>query len=187
MSRPKGSKLSKEHAEKIGKGNLGKKVSEEHKQKTSNSLKGIKRSEETKQKMSLAARKRMIDYGPPRLGKKCSLKHRMNLSESHRGEKSSLWKGGISFEPYCPKFNRMFRERVREFFGRTCVECGKPEGNTRLSVHHVNFNKMSCCDGDKPLFVALCNSCHIKTNHNREYWIKHFTEIINTKYNGKCY
>lgn len=104
------------------------------------------------------------------------------------GENSPGWKGGISFEPYCPRFNNKFKERVRTFFGYQCVECGTPQIERKLHVHHVNFRKDTCCSKDvTPLFVALCDSCHGKTGYNREYWQQHFTEIINTYYGGKCY
>lgn len=103
------------------------------------------------------------------------------------GEKSTTWKGGISFEPYCPKFNNEFKERVRAFFGYRCVECGSPQNGVKLPIHHVNFNKNACCDGTLPLFVPLCPSCHSKTNHNRPYWQEHFTQIINETFGGKCY
>jgi len=95
--------------------------------------------------------------------------------------------GGKSFEPYCPKFSLSLKERVRRFFGYTCVECGTNQTFPKLHVHHVNFNKMACCDGTKPIFVALCQRCHAKTNYRREYWEQHFTEIVNSKYGGECY
>jgi hypothetical protein len=106
------------------------------------------------------------------------------------GDKSPLWKGGISFEPYCIKFNSGFKERVRAFFNYTCQTCGHVwrGGEKRLSVHHANFRKDSCCNEEAiPLFVPLCTSCHTKTNHNREYWEKYFTDLINNNHGGKCY
>jgi hypothetical protein len=124
---------------------------------------GVSPSEETKQKNRLAHIGMMV------------------------GEKHPQWKGGISFEPYCPKFNKEFKERVRAFFGYKCAECGAPQNGGKLPVHHVNFNKDTCCDESIPLFVALCPSCHSKTNHNRPYWQQHFNEIINKDYGGKCY
>ncbi len=120
----------------------------------------------------------------------CQMK---DFSKIYTGEKSSAWKGGISFEPYCPKFNEKFKERVRAFFGYRCQMPGcnhiwQP-GEKKLAVHHVNFNKNSCCDPSVPrLFVPLCpGKCHAKTNHNREHWEQLFTELIMTKYNGQCY
>jgi hypothetical protein len=141
----------------------GKPLKREHREKISRATKGRVFTEEHKEKLS---------------NKKIGV---------YVGDRSPHWKGGISFEPYCPKFNNAFKERVRDFFGRVCVECGAPENGKRLSVHHVNFNKMTCCDGTKPLFVPLCPSCHAKTQKDREYWEDHFTDLINTQYNGKCY
>jgi hypothetical protein len=122
------------------------------------------------------------------------------ISNSNSGYKSSTWKGGISFEPYCPLFNKIFREKVRSFFGRKCIECGKLEINnfigsrknyTLLAVHHVSYDKKTCCKEGELVndrqFVVLCNSCHTKTNFNRTYWTQHFKEIISSKFNGKCY
>ena len=73
---------------------------------------------------------------------------RRKLSESHLREKNPLWKNGASFYPYCPKFNKVLKERVRNFFGNQCVLCKTtPEENGKnLSVHHVFTEKMTCCE-----------------------------------------
>lgn len=105
------------------------------------------------------------------------------------GPNSPGWRGGVSFEPYCTKFNEGFKERVREFWGRKCGICGKPEHTEerRLAVHHVNYEKMVCCDNTPPLFVSLCAKCHGKTSHNREYWEYILTEYIMTHFDGDSY
>jgi len=107
-------------------------------------------------------------------------------SEKHRGDKCHLWKGGVSFEPYCVKFNRRFKYRVREFFKNRCVECGI-ETSYKLHVHHVNYNKQTCCNDGIPLFVTLCRGCHVKTHFDLEYWEEHFKEILALQYGNKCY
>ena len=104
------------------------------------------------------------------------------------GEHSPTWKGGISFEPYCILFNEEFKERVRAFFDNKCAVCGKTkEDNGRsLCIHHVNYDKKTCCNDSERLFVPLCMSCHTKTNHNREEWEEYFTHMISI-HGGKCY
>lgn len=111
------------------------------------------------------------------------------MSNSHKGEKCHFWKGGVSFEPYCEKFNNGLRERVRIFFGRCCYVCGIGESELgyKLSVHHVNYDKMVCCNNVKPLFVPLCKSCHAKTQGDREYWEEFFTVSLEYLTDGKCY
>ena len=158
----KGTHLSETHRQKIGDGNRG--------------VAKPPRSEEHCRKISKANKGRVVS--------KETLKKR---SESTRGEKSCHWKGGISFEPYCVKFTKEFKERVRAFFGYRCVECGSLQNGIKLDVHHVDFNKMSCCDETTPLFVSLCHHCHGKTQGNRQFWQYWFTETINYQYGGKCY
>jgi hypothetical protein len=123
------------------------------------------------------------------LGKHWSKEQREKMRDVNRGEKCYAWKGGISFEPYCYMFNRPFKNRVRARYDYTCVECEKTqeENGRLLDVHHVNYDKMVCCNDVKPLFVALCHSCNSKANGNREFWEDWFTEIINEFYDGQCY
>lgn len=102
-------------------------------------------------------------------------------------DKHSQWKGGISFEPYCPLFNETFKERVRAFFDYTCQLCDKPQGKEKLHVHHIVYNKQTCCDDSPKMFVPLCRSCHSKTNHNREVYTELFTKLVNDKHNGRSY
>jgi len=164
---------------------FGKTHTEETKEKLREARTGTHHSETTRLKMSMLRRGRPS----PKKGIPAPLSDegRRRLREANHGERAHSWKGGISFEPYCPKFNRPFKERVRVFFGHKCVECGTSQNGTKLDVHHVNFNKMSCCDGAKPLFVTLCRSCHAKTQFNREYWKERFTGLIHAQYNGQCY
>lgn len=106
------------------------------------------------------------------------------------GDKSPAWKGGISFEPYCPKFNKNLKERVRIFFNRKCILCGKSESELsyKLCVHHVDYNKNSCCNGTRdPLFVPLCVPCHMKTSKNRYEWEVFFRYYLALGYNNRCF
>ena len=187
--------------------------SAETRRKISEEGKGRKHSEETRKKMSVANKMRAPPSAETRrkiseawkLRAPTSEETRRKLSEARigkprseetirkmrenmpKGEKSVHWMGGVSFFPYCQKFNNEFKERVRAFFNHQCVECGTPQKEKKLGVHHVNFDKQSCCNDTFPLFVPLCPSCHTKTNHNREYWEQYFTDMINKYYGGKCY
>lgn len=106
-----------------------------------------------------------------------------------KGEKHPSWKGGISFEPYCSKFNGEFKERVREFWDYKCGLCGKSqkENEIKLAVHHVNYEKMVCCNDTPPLFMPLCKTCHTKTNWNRTFWESILTEYIMIYFDGNSY
>lgn len=164
----------------------GHKHSEKTKSKISDALKGrpsntkgTTLSDEHKRKISKALKGKMVGKKNPMYGKqspmrgtKLSNERKQKLSEvakQRTGDANSNWKGGISFEPYCQKFDNELRERIREEFDHKCFLCGKPEVNRKLCVHHVDYNKGQGC-GHSWSLVPLCISCHIKTNYNRWYW-----------------
>jgi hypothetical protein len=119
-------------------------------------------------------------------GKTFTEEWKANMSMNHadcKGEKHPNWRGGKSFEPYCPKFNKEFKEYIRSKFGHKCFLCPttQAENGRKLSVHHVNYNKDCGCDGDETCnFVPLCHSCHMKTNWNRYYWQKIITDKLHS-------
>ena len=150
-------------------------------------------SKETRQKMSLKRKNVPFSKTHCENISKALMNHPVSQKVIDRvtGENSMFWKGGVSFEPYCPKFNNEFKERVKVFFGHTCQLCGHiwQPGEVKLSVHHVNYNKKACCEQQViPLFVPVCSGkCHAKTNHRRAFYETYFTELIMTKYDRKCY
>jgi hypothetical protein len=164
---------------------FGKHHSEETKKKISDSENGKEIPESVRKKMSEGHKNPSIETRN-KISAALKLRKRSE-KEMQRLKRGLRWKGGISFEPYCPKFTEHFKERVRAFFGYLCIGCGSPQIRERHHVHHVNFDKNSCCNETIPLFVPLCRSCHAKTNTNREYWQNHFTELIVKYYQGKCY
>lgn len=198
--------LSEETKNRIGKANTGKKPSKESKKKMSLSKQGIKNNrfgtkhtEESKKKISKShiglthseeSKKKMSEA---KKGKKLTEETKKKLSEARKGKNSYNWKGGISFEPYCPKFNEAFKESIRDKFDRTCFLCNITESEQiklqkernkrpfRLSVHHVNYDKNCLCDNIKCEFVPLCIPCHAKTsNGDRLKWENEILEKIKT-------
>ena len=106
---------------------------------------------------------------------------------SQRGKGNPAWKGGITFGKYCSKFNDEFKERVRNFFGRKCMLCGKVEDDRKLCVHHVTYDKKACCNDKIAMFIPLCTICHSKTNWKRKAWENTFFTYINLYFDGKSY
>jgi endogenous inhibitor of DNA gyrase (YacG/DUF329 family) len=141
----------------------------------------------------------------------CSMAcHGKWLSKNNIGENNPSWTGGS--KEYCEKWSLEFRRRIRAFFDYICAECGTPQNEKLLHCHHVYYDKKACCSvnengkyysnlgikeqpytfeivGDPNKFIALCDNCHKKTSgkKNREYWARHFEEIINNYYLGKSY
>jgi len=125
--------------------------SKEHKEKISNENKG---------KISINKGKCFSDISRKRMSDSAMNKHNL--------EKNASWKGGISFEPYCIKFNEKKKEEVREQYNRKCVICGIDEKDNitktnkliKLSVHHIDEDKEQGCNGKPWNLKPLCMHCH---------------------------
>lgn len=184
----KGKTHSKETKSKISKSLEGHKFSEESKRKMSKSHKGKKLSEETKRKLSKARQnlsvetRRRISEGQ----KNINAETRLKMNKARSGKNHYNWKGGISFEPYCMKFNDKIKEEIRNGYGRLCLLCGKDEeeNGMKLDVHHVDYNKQQGCDGQEWCLVPLCKSCHTKTSMNRKTYGKILNRFVNDMSGG---
>ena len=154
--------FTKEHRANIGKVQLGKKkqpFTEEHKKRISESRMGIKNwnygkhfSEERKRKIGLA-----------------------NSLKSHlKGENHYNWQGGKTFEEYTVAWTKTLKRSIRERDKYTCRICNEQQGERAFSVHHIDYDKKNC---DPKNLITLCMSCHLKTNHNRDYWINYFKYV----------
>lgn len=97
-----------------------------------------------------------------------------NPREGLKGEKNSNWRGGTTFEPYPIGWNKTFKEQIRYRDSYKCQNCSMSEVEhcKPLHVHHIDYDKKNISENN---LITLCNRCHSKTNHNRDYWIKYFT------------
>lgn len=193
-----------EARERVSKEKKGKPLSPEHIANRTKAQTGLRRSEEARAHLKEAQNRKDVKekQSVAHIGKLKSLETRQKMglakagipkSPEHiakiSGANSPNWKGGISFEPYCPKFNEGLKKRIRTFFNYECTLCGKttPENRRNLSCHHVEYSKSACCDGKKVHFAALCDKCHARTNHERERWEAILHQIIDQIYDGRSY
>jgi hypothetical protein len=166
-------------------GMKGKHQSEEARRKMSLSKKGKPSwnkgkvgiySEEIKIKMG-AANKGKIPWNKgksapwaknlPQAFKKGQTTWNKGLIGYQAGEKSPLWKGGISFEHYSLEWTDALKKFIKERDDNTCQLCSK----RGAIVHHIDYNKKNCNIDN---LITLCGSCHSKTNVKREKWEKFF-------------
>ncbi len=164
----KGQKQTREHVEKRVLSRNGKQVykSKESKLKA---LKNLQPSYWLGKKMSKKAR---INMRNGQIGKKLTPEHKIKISESMKGEKSYLWNGGKSFEPYSVDWTKTLRRSIRERDKYICQICGKEPS---LDCHHIDYDKKNCNPDN---LITLCRSCHVKTNQNRNYWSKYFNNRV---------
>lgn len=183
----KGKKLppfTEEHKRKIGRSgelnamygkkpwNLGKKMSKELREKLSRAkkgkipkniptFKGMKHTDSSKEKISERNKGRIF-----------TKEHKEKISLGHWDsslEKNPNWRGGKSFEPYTIDWTITLKRAIRERDNYICRVCNQ-YGNF---IHHIDYDKTNCNPDN---LVTLCNSCHSKTNFNRDYWITYFAK-----------
>jgi hypothetical protein len=160
-------------------------LSENHKEKLRIAHLGNRPSEETKKKMS-ETQKRIGNRPPSNLGKshleitKNKIRNKVlsvwkddNFRDKMTGENANNWLGGKSFEPYTTDWTKTLRRAIRERDYYTCQVCKEPQGDRAPSIHHIDYNKNNCNPNN---LVSLCLGCHMRTNYNRDSWIKYFYE-----------
>ena len=144
---------------------------------------GKHRSEETKRKVSIGN----LGRTAWNRGKKMSEEYCKKLSEAHYklvvegkvgGENHYNWKGGKSFEPYPPTFNQQLKDKIRVRDKFICQLCGVPEleCNSRLAIHHIDYNKNNC---EMQNLLSLCRGCNSKVGFNRIYYHDFFCNLNN--------
>lgn len=91
-------------------------------------------------------------------------KHRKIMREKMLGENNHSWKGGTSWEKYCPVFSdKEFREYIYWRDNNTCQLCGCTKQlsyklfGRMLSIHHINHNKKDC---DPSNVILVCSRCN---------------------------
>jgi hypothetical protein len=95
------------------------------------------------------------------------------VGKSYQGPNSPTWRGGLSFQPYPPTFNKQFKKMIRERDGYKCGFCGIL--NSR-DVHHINYVKN---DTTPENCITLCKRCHLKTTvGDRVFWQALCSEIM---------
>ncbi len=141
----------------------GKHRSEEEKRKLGDANLGKRLSEETKRKIGLASSKRHPSI---------ETKRKMSVAKTGKyvGEKSSLWRGGSSHEPYPTSWTETLKKSIRERDCYVCQLCG----GRGFPVHHVDYNKQN---NDPKNLVTLCFPCHSRTNANREAWVAFWGDV----------
>lgn len=109
-------------------------------------------------------------------GRRC--KECYDLSKFGTGNPS--WKGGKSFEPYCPIWKDTdYKESIKE---RDKYLCQNPycfKTDNVLHVHHINYDKKNCQPNN---LITVCRSCNARANTDRAWHTEWYQTIINKKF-----
>jgi hypothetical protein len=120
-----------------------------------------------------------IRWGNWNQGKRCPTCKNIKFS----GSGNPSWKGGISYEPYCPIWSdKEYKQDIRNRDGNKCLNPTCKKKDHRLHIHHINYNKKSCSPSN---VITLCGSCNTTANNNREWHTAWYKALMYMRYNYK--
>jgi 5-methylcytosine-specific restriction endonuclease McrA len=109
---------------------------------------------------------------------------RKKIGEANRGRllgsRHPQWLGGISREPYAFVWTKDLKAYIMERDGYECKNRTCHNDSSKLSVHHIDYDKKNC---DHDNLITLCNSCNARANFNREMWEKYYHSLIDNALN----
>ncbi len=99
-----------------------------------------------------------------------------------KGDKHPMWQNGISFGNYSVEFTAYKKNKIRKRDNYTCQKCSKKEKDeysgkmkTKLSTHHIDYDKQNCKDKN---LITLCRKCNSEVNKDRTYWENYFNILV---------
>ncbi len=116
---------------------------------------------------------------------KCSnILENNSMFNVHRfGKSNPNYIDGRSLENYPSEYDEQLRNKIKK---RDNYECkGKNCSITQeehyiiygrdIEIHHIDYNKQNCNENN---LITLCKQCNLRANHNREFWLKYFKNVI---------
>lgn len=119
--------------------------------------KGYKWTKEQKQRLSL---KRKEDI---RLGKR--------VMKGFPLDKNPNWRGGKSFLPYPPEFNKKLKDKIKMRDNNECQAKNVSQCNGYLVIHHIDYDKSNCKENN---LITVCQGHNSLANFNIKFWRNYF-------------
>ena len=98
------------------------------------------------------------------------------------GSGHSMWKGGISCEPYCDVWlDKDFKQSIKDRDGNRCLnpDCWRNCNHLPMHIHHIDHNKKNCNPNN---LITVCNSCNGRAKKQRKWHTDWYTAILNKRY-----
>jgi len=84
---------------------------------------------------------------------------------------------GKTLEEYCEVWkDKDYKESILERDGYECKNPLCKQNSNKLCGHHIDYDKKNCSPCN---VITVCFSCNARANFNREFWQKHYKEIMN--------
>jgi hypothetical protein len=99
---------------------------------------------------------------------------------SNIGEGNPVWRGGISFEPYCEIWaDQDYKQSIKERDENKCLNPYCFKTSKTLVIHHIDYNKKNCHPSN---LITVCDSCNGRANKDREWHEAWYKAIIHRRY-----
>lgn len=104
----------------------------------------------------------------------CSRKYRSIISS---GENNPNWNGGLSRMPYPYNWESISKSIIKRD-GAVCMNPCCEAVNKRITVHHIDYDKMNC---DPSNLITVCETCNSVANFGRQQWYEYYMDIQNKR------
>ena len=160
----RGRLVSKETRKKLSLKSKGRKFSEEFKERDRETMKKLWQNRKYRQ--------RMVDAHKGQSAWNKGLE-----MPEFQGEKHPNWRGGLSFLPYLPVFNKRLKLEVRMRDNFICQLCDVKERDyfQKLSINHIDYDKKN---NNLSNLITLCRGCNSKVNFQRASWQLYFQDKL---------
>lgn len=99
---------------------------------------------------------------------------------SSYGSGNPSWRGGISYEPYCPIWkDKGYKNLIKERDRYKCLNPSCKCEDSRLHIHHIDYNKKNC---DIKNLITLCGACNASANRDRFWHTAWYRAIMYRRY-----
>ena len=112
-------------------------------------------------------------------GQRCQVCYHIRNS----GPNNTSWKGGVSFEPYCPIWkDKEYKSDIKLRDGNQCLNPYCSHNDKKLVIHHIDYDKKNCAPHN---LITVCRSCNARANIDREWHTSWYRKILSRRYNYK--
>lgn len=134
----------------------------------------------------ISCNKQLTNYNTKRCNKCRGFSQRGRKNPNYGNHKLALsnhpnWKGGKSFEPYTLEWTSFLKNKIKKRDNYQCQNCSMTEEEhlivygRRLSIHHIDYDKMNCKEDN---LITTCQPCNVRANYNRDYWQEYYKNLI---------
>lgn len=100
---------------------------------------------------------------------------------SNIGEGNPNWKGGKSFENYCPIwYNKDYKTDIKNRDNNICQNPYCFNIDSVLHIHHIDYDKKNCHPSN---LITICRTCNARANKDRDWHKEWYQTIMSKRFN----